>query len=238
MAIGRKIVRLAFVGLLAGDAAGCATREVANFQPGPAQESIIRDGQAALVSHAPNSLVLVKPAARQFNSNARPIFVVGIYNLSSVPQEFRVANIVATQTLNQQMVQLQVIPYDALVQEERNRQVAAALVTGLAAGANAYSASQAYRNNATANAIVQANASRQNEQMIAATIEQGQMNLATLERSIIKDNTLMPGEWYGGQLHLQPLSKSDTREAQRTYAISLLVGQDRHVINVVQTQLR
>ncbi|WP_407179547.1 hypothetical protein [Bradyrhizobium sp. STM 3562] len=40
--------------------------------------------------------------------------------------------------------------------------------------------------------------------MIAATVETGQRNMAVLEQSVIKDNTLMPGEWYGGQLHLAP----------------------------------
>jgi hypothetical protein len=44
--------------------------------------------------------------------------------------------------------------------------------------------------------------------MISATLAQGQANLATLERSAIKDNTLMPGEWYGGQLHLAVISEN------------------------------
>ena len=47
--------------------------------------------------------------------------------------------------------------------------------------------------------------------MIGATIETGQRNMAVLERAVIKDNTLLPGEWYGGQLHLQPLA-SDAGE--------------------------
>jgi hypothetical protein len=28
--------------------------------------------------------------------------------------------------------------------------------------------------------------------------------MAVLEHAVIKDTTLMPGEWYGGQLHLAP----------------------------------
>jgi hypothetical protein len=31
--------------------------------------------------------------------------------------------------------------------------------------------------------------------MVAATVETGQRNMATLEQAVIKDNTLMPGEW-------------------------------------------
>ena len=36
--------------------------------------------------------------------------------------------------------------------------------------------------------------------MISTTVEAGQRNMVVLEQSVIKDNTLMPGEWYGGQL--------------------------------------
>ena len=54
----------------------------------------------------------------------------------------------------------------------------------------------------TAAAIAQGNAAAQNDAMFAATIERGQQNMAQLEQAVIKDNTLMPGEWYGGQLHI------------------------------------
>jgi len=54
-----------------------------------------------------------------------------------------------------------------------------------------------------------------------------------LEQGVIKDNTLLPGEWYGGQLHLNPLA-SDSSPSGRAYSITLLVGTDRHEINIVQ----
>ena len=43
--------------------------------------------------------------------------------------------------------------------------------------------------------------------MIDAAVETGQRNLAALEQTAIKDNTLLPGEWYGGQLQLGPRRK-------------------------------
>jgi hypothetical protein len=244
--------------VLAALCSGCASSEVATFQAGAGQESIVRDGQAALVSRAPNSLVMIKPAARQFRSGGRPAFVVGIYNLSPAPLQFQVANIQATQTVNQQVVQLKVFTYEELVQEEKNRQVAAAIITGLAVGANAASAANAgyyhststvYTPNGayqvhttgyspTANAIAQENASAQNEAMISATIERGQQNLATLEQSVIKDDTIFSGEWYGGQLVLQPLASGDSRDLPKTYSIAILVGQDRHLIDIVQSPVR
>ena len=151
-------------------------------------------------------------------------------------------------------MQLRVITYEELVKEERNRQIAAAIVTGLAAGANAYSASQAGHYNSTstvvapsgvyqvhtngysptANAIAQANAGAQNEAMISATIEQGRQNLSNLENSVIKDDTILPGEWYGGQLHLQPLASENSSNAPKIYSITLMVGSDRHVIDIQQ----
>jgi hypothetical protein len=89
------------------------------------------------------------------------------------------------------------------------------LLTGVAAVGNAAAASQAGYGHyttpsgrtgtfysPTAAAIAQNNAAAQNEAMVGATIEAGQRNMATLEQSVIKDNTLLPGEWYGGELHL------------------------------------
>ena len=49
---------------------------------------------------------------------------------------------------------------------------------------------------------------------------------------VIKDNTLLPGEWYGGQLHLQPLVADEGRA--KTYQIAVQVGGDRHEIDIAQ----
>jgi hypothetical protein len=80
--------------------------------------------------------------------------------------------------------------------------------------------------------MAQNNAAVQNEAMFAATVETGQRNMAMLEQSVIKDNTLMPGEWYGGQLHLAP--PTDQAGGQKTYTIIITVGNDRHVVEVAQ----
>src|SRR5215510_6380905 len=238
---------------LAALCCGCATRETVQFTPKGQQEALVRDGQAALVSRGKNSLVLIRPASRQFASRGRPVFAVAMYNLGRAPIQFRVANVQAAENVDGQLASIRVITYEELVNEEQNRQVAAAILTGLAAGANAAAASRAgYYNSQstvytprgtytvnttgyspTANAIAQSNAAAQNEAMIASTVEQGQRNLAMLEQGVIKDNTLLPGEWYGGQLHLNPLA-SDSSPSGRAYSITLLVGTDRHEINIVQ----
>lgn len=131
-----------------------------------------------------------------------------------------------------------------------------AILGGMAAGANAYSASRAgyYNNTSTvstprgtyqvhtsgyspaANAIAQANASAQNAEMISGIVEQGQQNMAALEQGVIKDNTLFPGEWYGGQLHLQ--APNIESESGKAYTVSLLVGSDRHEVSISQSAAR
>ena len=229
---------------------GCVTSETVSFKAtGGGQQAIMRDGQPALVSRQKNSLVLVRPASREIKSGGRPVFVVGINNISPNPVNFMASQVEATQMVAQQANPMQVITYEALVQEERNAQIGRAILVGLASGANAYGASQAgygtYTTprgrtgtfySPTAAAIAQNRAAYQNDAMISATIEQGQANLANLEQAVIKDNTLMPGEWYGGQLHLAP--PADSPSGAKTYVISLQVGNDRHVIDVSQGPAR
>lgn len=246
------MLRVAFSLAVASLCAGCVTTEAVSFRPRAEQQSLVRDGHPALVSRKKNSIVLIRPAARELQAGARPVFVVGITSLSNQPLDFRIGTIEATQVVHGQPAALRVITYEDLVAEERNRQVAQAILVGMAAGANAWSASQAghYRSTTTvhtrrgtyvantsgysptAAAIAQSNAAAQNEAMISATIERGQQNLAMLEQGVMKDNTILPGEWYGGQLHLQPLAS--TGSEPKTYQISLLVGSDRHDVEVVQ----
>ncbi|SCB42798.1 hypothetical protein GA0061098_1009181 [Bradyrhizobium shewense] len=174
------------------------------------------------------------------------MFVVGINKLSRQPVEFRVGQVEAVQHAAGSDFEMKIVTYEMLVQEEKNRQVAAALLSGVAAGANAYSASRAgYESyttpsgrigtfySPTAAAIAQNSAAAQNEAMISAIIETGQRSMAVLEQAVIKDNTLLPAEWYRGQLHLAP--PTDQGGAQKSYTIVITVGPDRHVIDVAQS---
>jgi hypothetical protein len=182
----------------------------------------------------------------QLQANGRPVYIVGINNLGRQPIDFRIAQVEAVQHLGASDYGMQIVTFEMLAQEEeKNRQVAAAILTGVAGAANAYSASRAGHGSyttpsgrtgtyysPTAAAIAQGNAAAQNEAMFAATIETGQRNMATLEQTVVKDNTLMPGEWYGGQLHLAP--PTDQAGGQKTYTIVITVGTDRHVADIAQ----
>ncbi|WP_213773424.1 hypothetical protein [Bradyrhizobium sp. dw_78] len=227
--------------------AGCVTAgETISFRTSnPQQQAMVRDGQPALVSRQKSSLVIVRPASRQLQANGRPVFIVGINNLGKEPINFQVSHVEAVQHVSGSDYDMKIVTYEMLVQEEKNRQVAAAILTGVAAAGNAYGASQAGYGHyttpsgrtgtfysPTAAAIAQGNATAQNDAMIAATVENGQRNMATLEQSVIKDDTLMPGEWYGGQLHLAP--PTDQAGGQKSYTFVITVGTDRHVIDVNQ----
>jgi hypothetical protein len=151
----------------------------------------------------------------------------------------------ATQRVGEAEFPMTVVTFEMLQQEEKNRQIAAAPLTGVAGAANAYNASRAGYGSYTtpsgrtgtfyspiAAVIAQNNAAVENEAMFAATVERGQQNMAALEQTVIKDNTLMPGEWYGGQLHLAP--PTEQPGGQKVYSIVIVVGSDRHVIEVAQ----
>jgi hypothetical protein len=234
--------------------AGCNSLEAVQFAPSPNQSAIVRDGVPAIVSRKNSSIVMISPAKRGEPSNGRLIFVVAVTNLSKQPFDFHVSDISATQiTSDGSVVALQVIPYEQLANEERNREVAAAVLTGLAAGANSYSAAYAgyghangavYTPNGTATftstyydptaaAVAQANASAQNEAMISNTIETGQRNMAALEHSVLKDNTVMPGEWVGGQVHISPPVSGGQ---PKRYTIAVNLAGDAHQVEVIQGQ--
>ncbi|WP_201838477.1 hypothetical protein [Microvirga zambiensis] len=244
----------------------CVSTETVRFQANANQQAMVRDGRQAIASKSKNSIVLVSPASREFQSGTRPVFVIGINNLTKSPLEFAVSNIAVHQkSADGRVVALPVKTYESLVAEERSKQVAQALLVGLAAGANSFAASQAGYGTAranvysttytpygsynrvstvtasyfdpTANAIAQANAAAQNDAMIASTVEQGRQSLAGLEQSVLKDNTILPGEWYGGQLHFEP-PQSDGSDAPKSYRINIVVGSDVHEIEVRQEAVK
>jgi hypothetical protein len=248
----------ALIALACALACSACMQETVRFHAGPSQQAIVRDGHPALISQKQNSLVMIRPALRQFPSGTRPVFVVGIRNLTGAPLDFALRNVTVTQAAGADTVPMKVFSYEDLVAEEQTRQVVAALLVGVAAGANTALASQAgYRTKTTtvhsptgsysyqtttyspsAAVAAQNRATRQNQRMIDTAIKEGDSNLAALEREVIKDNTLMPGEWYGGTLHVQaPVDAADATGPKR-YSIAMAVGPDRHTVEVVQQGVR
>jgi hypothetical protein len=247
----RKLLGLSGALIGAALVVGCARMEVVQFQTSAGQQTLIRDGVPVVYSRQSQSLVLLRPALRQFQAGRRPIYVLALYNLTNAPLQFSIGNVHVAQAQDGQSRSLKVYTYDELVSEERTRQAIHALGVGLAAAGNSMSAASAGNYNATANvygpngvstvnihgydptaaAIAQNRAAAQNEAMISSAVETGQRNLANLEHTVIKDDTLLPGEWYGGQLQFEPPNGS----APKDYSITVQIGTDTHLINVVQT---
>ena len=251
-------MRIIVLAAAAAALSGCVTTETVQFRPSnPQQQAMVRDGRPALVSRGKHSLVMVRPAERKLAPGGRPVFVVGIYNMSSQPMDFRVSQVDVSQNVNGQHYPMQVVTYETLVQEERNKQVAMAIIAGVAAGANAYAASRAghgsfdavshgrYGTVTTsgsfyspmAAAIAQSNAAVQNEAMLSAVVDRGQQNMAALEQTVIKDNTIFPGEWYGGAMHVSPPTNPPSG-SEKNYSLALTIGADQHVIQVSQAPSR
>lgn len=227
---------------------GCVA-EIAQFSAMPGQQAIVRDGIPAIQSRKQYSIALLRPAKRQFQAGARPAYVLAIFSPTNRAVNFSVSNVHIHQMKGGvRDKELHLYTYEELVQEEKTRQFVGALLTVTAAAANSYSASKQgyYSGNATvygprgvstvhvsgyspvANAIAQDRAASQNEAMIAGAIEQGQANLAALEGTIIKDNTVMPGEWYGGAL----VFDAPQDDGGKNFQISVQIGSDRHEFNV------
>src|SRR5258708_14303936 len=101
---------------------GCVSNgETVSFRTSnPQQQSIMRDGQPALVSRQKSSLVLVRPASRKLQANGRPVFVVGINNFSKGPVDFRVSQVEAVQHVGNSDYGIQAVTFEMLAQEENN----------------------------------------------------------------------------------------------------------------------
>lgn len=243
----------AYVGVLAALAlSGCVTTEVAEFKPQAGQETIVRDGNPALISKKAHSVVMVRPALREMPANGRPVYVVAVYNAGAEPVLLSTSNITVEQLVGGEAVTgLKVMSYTDLVQEERSRQVLAAVAAGAAAAGNSMAAQNAgYYNSRstvygpggsatvytsgyspTAAAIAQSNASAQNAAMFANVAERGQQNLNALEQQVLKDNTVMPGQWVGGQVYIAPPAKT---EGGKDYRLIVVFGGDVHQVEITQ----
>ncbi|WP_232628301.1 hypothetical protein [Methylobacterium sp. Leaf118] len=232
-------IRVCFAGaLLATMAAACVPTEKVAFNAGPQQQSVVRDGRNAVISKKKSSTVIVTSASREIASGSRPVFVVGIQNNGKIPSDFRVTSVSAVQIQDgAPSKSMAVVTYDQLVSEERTRQVVSAILVGAAIAGNAYAAQNASYTNSgryspIAGAINGARADAQNAALIGETVAGGQLNLAALEQNVIKDNTVMPAEWVGGQLHIEP--PAGGVGAAKAYVITVPVGNDIHEITVTQ----
>jgi hypothetical protein len=208
--------------LLALACAGCVTTEVASFRPKANQQTIIRDGMAALSSRQAHSVVTISPATREMQVGGRPVYSVQMQNIGRAPITFIAEEVSAAQVTPAGERELKVFTYEELASEERGAHTGRVVVAALAAGAGSYSAGNSYWR--------QAHASEKNAQMANDVSAAHARNMASLE-GVLKSNTLMPGQSYGGLVTLSP---PESEEGGKQYVIRVKVGPDRHEIVAVQ----
>ena len=63
----------------------------------------------------------------------------------------------------------------------------------------------------------------------------GEANMARLQGTIIKANTILPGEMYGGQVVLQPVKRVKGQSALYTIAVNL--PSETHVFSIRQSDM-
>src|SRR5262249_13071865 len=92
--------------------------------------------------------------------------------------------------------------------------------------ATTYDAGRAYAAQSINNAQTAAN--------IAAIQAQGQQRLSDLQNTILKDNTVMPGEWVGGLVVLNRADKGADGVAR--YQVDVRFGDELHTFAVSQAR--
>lgn len=238
--------------------AGCSQSQMISLTAAPGQQAIHRNGYQSLVSNKAK-LVMIRPSARSVREGSRPAFVIAIHNLGRSSQSILERQITAsTVGQNNKRQALKVLTHAELVSEERSRQAVQAFAVALSGAAASMNAANAGYSTTTGSIrgygpggstygtfsaqsydagrayAAQAHAQAQTASDFAALRAQGEQNLAVLENSILKDHTLMPGEWYGGVIVLDvpPTSSAGTA----SYTISVEFGGEVHEFMISQTR--
>ena len=245
----RRFAALAASALLVA----CASPERVVLSAGPNQQSIIRHGVQALISQKKH-IVMLRPNARLVQGGTRPAFTVAVRNNGGSPITLYETSIRAEQAVKGKAMAVRVFRYDELVQEEQSRLAMAAFGAALSGAANAMAASNAGYVNTTGSVttygpggprygtytattydplraqIAQQHASARTAADFERVRADGDENLARLEMTILKDNTVMPGEWSGGTVVLAPPARAEG--SAPNYSIVVALGEEEHLFNV------
>lgn len=229
-----------------------APTDVVRLTPAAGQEAIVRDGVPSLISKK-RHVVMLRPVSHIQVSSGRPRFVLAVLNRGQQPTTLQTADITAN-LIGKKQLALRIFRYDELMQEvEDQRKVALTFavlggVAGAMSAANAgyshtsgsvYSGGyQASYNATTYNPAMAQMASNQNAANTANNIENIQANgdaqLSHLKDTILKDHTIMPGEWHGGVIVLDAPEKEDNGRVE--YSIAVPFDQDMHAFTVTQAR--
>jgi hypothetical protein len=205
---------------------------------------------------------MLRPAAANIPRGERPAFVIAVYNGTNRPTELRVADITAVETGLTSQASIHVFTYEELVAETRRRQAWAAVGAAVAGAAGAYGAANAgyshtyvsYSGRVSgpySSATMSGNYSSttydagrayaaqslnnaQTAANLAAIQAQGQQRLTELQTTILKDNTVLPGEWMGGIVVLD--RPENAPDGVKRYRIDVRFGNEVHSFAVNQAR--
>jgi hypothetical protein len=240
----------------------CATNDRVSLVADKDQQSLTRNGVSALISRKKN-LVMLRPVSKTMRSSARPAFVVAIRNMGNAPLELRVAGLRAELVTGKaRNLAMRIYSYEQLVAEAEDDRNTRLFLAALGGAASAMSAANAGYTQTTghysgssygaypgsfsgtysattydpyrAQAAQQA-ASAQTAANIDAIQAEGEANLAMLERTVIKDHTLLPGEWFGGSIVLEAPQKTEAGRAE--YLITVALGGDDYTFRAAQAEV-
>jgi hypothetical protein len=190
------------------------------------------------------------------------MFAVALRNMKNQNLHFDASQISATRILEDGTIaDLKVWSYDELVKEEKNRQTWAAVAAALGGvgrsmdaanagysrttgtfnaynsyGDSAYGTYQSTTYNSYQNYTARQLANAQTSAEFAAIRAEGEANLAALQGNIIKNHTLMPGEWYGGTIVLDVPKKS--KAGITNYLVSVTVESETHQFQISQKKMK
>jgi hypothetical protein len=202
---------------------GCASSEQVLLTASTDQQAIMRNGVPALISNKKN-VVMLRPNSRQMPTGSRPAFTIAVFNAGKHPITLQESDIRAEQSLGGRTASIRIFRYDELVKEEQDRQTAQTVIAVLGGVSGAIAASNA----GYAKQSMVASRTAADFEAIKA---QGEANLDNLQAVILKDHTVMPGEWYGGTVMLQSLN---TPESGLSYAVAVSFGGEEHRFSVSQ----
>ena len=165
----------------------------------------------------------------------RPTYVALIRNVGGAPVTFRYGDISVVQADTQKP--LKVWNVDQLQAEARGQAMAAAILGGIAGAAGGYYAGTVHVNGNHYNysgynsgvgaALASSNV---NSAMVA-----GEINVAALENAMLMDNTILPGEAYGG-VFVFDAAKVSSIKNPRSYRVNFKVGNDVHQFDLLVTR--
>lgn len=232
--------------------AGCSTSQI-QLSPAPDQQAIVRDGMPVLISQKKH-VVMLRPNTRLLKGNERAAFTLVVLNRGPQPETLLESHVTAMQTVEGKSTSIRVWRYAELVEEEQTRQVVAALAVGLSGAARSMSAANAGYVTTTGSfngygpnggtygsyssttydplraQLAQQAANSETAADLAMLRGQGEQNMAALQQTILKDNTVMPGEWFGGSVVLEPPQK--TSGGPVNYTLSVEFAGEQHIFSV------